>query len=233
MTNISNSIFGATLKISVNLSSHTLQNKYTIPSVVYSCLEYIYKNRGLQEEGIFRLSGSGMLRRTFQEKFDKMHDIDLCTYNRSMNYNEVNSYNLTSTAIDVNTVTGLLKLYLRKLPHLIFGDDQFSQFKEITENYTDDSEIAVQFRNIIQSGSIPFNNISLMYELFELLLRISDNSATNKMTIKNLSIVFSPALKIPANILQIFVIYFACIFKGEDPIKNNNREHIEIDISQL
>ena len=217
-------VFGSSLDECLKLSSHMYQNKYEIPSIVYRCLEYLYKNHGLREEGVFRLSGSSTLIRMLQEKFDKTYDFDLCTYE-----------NDTENAfVGVNTVSGLLKLYLRSLPHLIFGDEQYYLFKQIVdENYSNPREIALEFRNIIEANKIPRANLSLMYSLFELLNRIADNSKYNKMNLRNLCIVFSPTLNIPVVMLQPFIVDFKCIFKGEEPTPDQEREQIDVHIPQL
>ena len=104
---------------------------YDLPSVVYRCLEYLYKNRGIQEEGIFRLSGSSTVIKTLQERFDREHDVDLCRYNENIEAKDDGTS--PSLYISVNTVSGLLKLYLRNLPHLLFGDEQFLSFKRVVD----------------------------------------------------------------------------------------------------
>ena len=241
-----NFIFGATLEESLKLSSHVYQGIHELPSVMYRCLEYLYKNHGLQEEGVFRLSGSSALIKSLQEQFNREYDVDLCEYNQkvssganansNLNYQDVDEFssNKRNGYIDINTVTGLLKLYLRKLPHLLFGDDNYSTFKTIVDNnYNNQSKIAIEFRNLIKNGTVPTANVSLMYSLFELLVRINENNKINKMNLKNLCIVFSPTLNIPINILQPFIVDFACIFKGEAPIDESKREGLDIHIPQM
>ncbi|QLL30890.1 hypothetical protein HG536_0A07050 [Torulaspora globosa] len=230
ITNTS-AVFGSSLTRCLELSSHLYQGKYQIPSVVYRCLEFLYKNHGIQEEGIFRLSGSSAVIKSLQEQFDREYDVDLCNYNNDMQNNGNAS---SGTFIDVNTVSGLLKLYLRKLPHSILGEDNFISFKNIVDsNHQNPSQIAIKFRNLINSGAVPQANVSLMYALFELLVRIEEKNFYNKMNLRNLCIVFSPTLNIPVTILQPLIIDFNCIFKGESPIELNEREHLDLNIPQL
>ncbi|QLQ81505.1 hypothetical protein HG537_0F02660 [Torulaspora globosa] len=226
-----NAVFGSPLIKCLELSSHLYQGKYQIPSVVYRCLEFLYKNYGIQEEGIFRLSGSSAVIKLLQEQFDRDYDVDLCNYNNDLRNNGNPS---SGIFIDVNTVSGLLKLYLRKLPHLILGDDNFVSFKNIVDsNHQDPSQIAIEFRNLMNSGAVPKANVSLMYALFELLVRIEEKNSCNKMNLRNLCIVFSPTLNIPVTILQPLIIDFNCIFKGETPIELNKREQLDLNIPQL
>ena len=216
-------VFGSSIDVALKLSSHSYQGVYEIPSVVYRCLEYLYKNRGIQEEGIFRLSGSSTMIKTLQEGFDKSYDIDLCNY-KPIDDNPGNS-------IGVNTISGLLKLYLRNLPHLIVGDEQFLLFKKAVDDHHDDPyAMAIEFRKIVKDKQVPHANISLMYALFELLTRINENNKINKMNLRNLCIVFSPTLNIPITMLQPFIVDFNCIFKDGEPISNENREELDIHI---
>lgn len=229
-----NAVFGATLQQSIKLSSKTYQRTYHLPSIVYRCLEYLYKNHGIQEEGIFRLSGSSTLIKQLQERFDREYDVDLANFNNKVEGGQAADESLAGQYISVNTVSGLLKLYLRQIPHLICGDDQYPLFKRVVdENHDNPSRTAIGFRAIVSSGSIAHENLSLMYALFELLQRIHENKRFNKMNLKNLCIVFSPTLNISANVLQPFIVDFACIFKGEEPINDSLREEVDIHIPQM
>ncbi|AQZ12062.1 BEM3 (YPL115C) [Zygosaccharomyces parabailii] len=226
----STAVFGSPLDKCLKLSSHTYQNKYEIPSVVYRCLEFLYKNRGIQEEGIFRLSGSSALIKSLQEQFDKEYDMDLCTYNEKV-ADGTGGSNSLGMYIDVNTVSGLLKLYLRKLPHMIFGEEQYPMFKKVVdENHDNPAQVALEFRNLINSDVVPAANTSLMYALFELLVRINENNRANKMNLRNLCIIFSPTLNIPVTILQPFIIDFSCIFQDGQPVEQYLREKIDLHI---
>lgn len=226
-----NKVFGSSLENCLRLSSHKYVGRYEIPSVVYRCLEFLYKNHGIQEEGLFRLSGSSALIKSLQEQFDAEYDVDLFNYNRSI---PESSKAASGVYIDVNTVSGLLKLYLRKLPHLLFGDEGYSSFKYIADEHHDDpSQIAYKFRDLIRSGCIPEPNLSLMYCLFELLLRIQDNQRFNKMNARNLCIVFSPTLNVPVTILQPLIIDFVCIFQGGEPIEQDRRQDLDVHIPQV
>ena len=229
-----NTVFGAPLQKAMQLSSKTYQRQYHLPSIVYRCLEYLYKNHGIQEEGIFRLSGSSTLIKQLQEKFDREYDVDLSNFNNKLEGAGNEDDSNGGQFISVNTVSGLLKLYLRQLPHLICGDDEYGYFKGVVDmNHDNPAKIALGFRDIIGSGKIPHQNLSLMYALFELLLRINENSRYNKMNLRNLCIVFSPTLNIPIGVLQPFIVDFACIFKGADPIPDSSREQIDIHIPNV
>ncbi|SCW03443.1 LAFE_0G10528g1_1 [Lachancea fermentati] len=228
---LSNVVFGSDLHTSLSLSSQRYQGKYSIPSVVYRCLEFLYRHHGIEEEGIFRISGSSVLIKSLQEQFDSKYDIDLCTYNEKIASNDDQH---PSGYIDVNTIAGLLKLYFRKLPHLIFGDQMFLDFKDAADrSMGNDRETALRFRDLIKSSRLLPENLSLMFALFELLVNINKKSRINKMNLRNLCIVFSPTLNIPVNVLQPFIVDFNCIFNGENPVDDSQRKQLDIHIPQM
>lgn len=219
-------IFGSDVKNSISISSNFYNGNYEIPTVVYRCLEFLYKRRAVSEEGIFRLSGSSALIKSLQEQFERELDINLCEYN--------NEEHRGGGLLDVNTVTGLLKLYFRSLPHLIFGDIMYDDFRNAAESSSGKpDEIALKFRELVHGEKMQKENYSLMYVLFELLVKINDNNKVNKMNLRNLCIVFSPTLNIPVNILQPFITDFRCIFQGTDPLNNEERQNVDVYIPQI
>ncbi|CAR22686.1 GTPase-activating protein BEM3 [Lachancea thermotolerans CBS 6340] len=227
---VSNTVFGSELRSCVSISSQLYQGKYVIPSVVYRCLEYLYRNHGVEEEGIFRISGSSLLIKSLQEQFDKDRDIDLCNYNKSVTSDDPNKSNFGTGLVDVNTVTGLLKLFLRKMPHVIFGDSMLPVFKSALDaKWGSGYQVALEYRRLVNSDKISKESYSLMFVLFELLVKINQKNQINKMNLRNLCIVFSPTLNIPVSVLQPFIVDFDCIFKNEEPINDSQREQVDID----
>ncbi|CEP64110.1 GTPase-activating protein BEM3 LALA0_S10e02498g [Lachancea lanzarotensis] len=230
---LTDKVFGSDLNHCLSLSSQLYQGRFRIPSVVYRCLEYLYRNRGLDEEGIFRISGSTVLIKSLQEQFDREYDVDLCNFNEKV-VTEENQNSYSTGLVDVNTVTGLLKLYLRQMPHSIFGDMMFSAFKNVIEaSESSPSQIALEFRRLLNLQEMPFENVSLMYVLFELLVKINQKSSINKMNLRNLCIVFSPTLNIPVNVIQPFVVDFSCIFENEEPVSDSLREQLTLSLPHM
>lgn len=209
-------VFGNSLLGALELSSQIYQETHRIPTVVYRCLEFLYKNHAIEEEGIFRLSGSSAVIKNLQEQFDKTPDISLCSY--------------TELHVDVNVATGLLKLYLRSLPHFIFGDENFDKFKQVLEeNSKDDHAIALKYKQLCKEH-VSKEDFDLMFVIFELLVTISRNSDVNKMTLRNLCIVFSPTLNVGVNMLQPFIADFGCIFKNKEPLDASQRSALNVNI---
>lgn len=88
-----------------------------------SCRSLLYNNNnnifsfptGLHHQGIFRVSGSQLEINNFRESFERMEDplADV------------------TDASDINSVAGVLKLYLRELREPLFPTVFFDQFMEI------------------------------------------------------------------------------------------------------
>jgi len=66
-------------------------------------------------------------------------------------------------------------------------------------------------------SELPPHNYALLRALTAHLILIVKNSASNKMTLRNIGIVFSPTLGIPAGIFSELVSHFGPIFDDEAP----------------
>src|ERR1043166_4799842 len=54
-------------------------------------------------------------------------------------------------------------------------------------------------------STLPLSNYTLLRTLTGHLIRIVQNSNVNKMTVRNIGIVFSPTLGIPAGVFSLFM----------------------------
>lgn len=71
-------------------------------------------------------------------------------------------------------------------------------------------------------ASLPFPNYCLLRALSAHLIRIVSNSHTNKMTVRNVGIVFSPTLGIPAGVFSLMLGEFPRVFDVEDEASQRN-----------
>ena len=110
---------------------------------------------------------------------------------------------------DVHAISGLLKLYLRELPTSILTSERRDDFVKVTEMDNKTEKIAA-LNNLVHN--LPVENFTLLKALSGHLLRIVDNSDINKMTIRNVGIVFSPTLNIPAQVFSMFLHEYRYIF---------------------
>ena len=210
--NSTEKVFHSEISDSFKLSSNTLYGR-EVPSIIYRCLSFLISSCAIFQEGLFRLNGSASLIKQLREDFDKQHDID---------------FNEMDPKPDINSIAGLLKLYLRELPSSILTRKFYPEFRDAYNQKTDPSQLSLNFRAITQK--LPEVNQSLLYVLFKFLNEVIENQESNKMNLRNLCIVFSPTLNIASEVIIPFLVDFKCIFEGADPIDNNDRETLDINI---
>ncbi|KAI6249858.1 putative Rho-type GTPase-activating protein 2 [Erysiphe necator] len=195
--NLAKNIFGASLSIAVK-HSRPADADVEIPAVVYRCIEYLDTKNAFHEEGIFRLSGSNLVIKRLRERFNSEGDINLL---------------LDDQYYDIHAVASLLKLYLRELPSTILTRQLHAEFLAVND-LSDPNERISALKKLV--GRLPSENQALLKYLISFLIKIVGNSDVNKMTIRNVGIVFSPTLNIPSAILSLFIQQYSKIF-GVEP----------------
>lgn len=71
---------------------------------------------------------------------------------------------------------------------------------------------------------LPKANLSLLQALSQFLIRIINNSDVNKMTVRNVGIVFAPTLNIPAPVFSMFLTDYDQIFRDAPAISEKTVE---------
>ncbi|KAF2280842.1 uncharacterized protein EI97DRAFT_454083 [Westerdykella ornata] len=188
----SRNIFGIPLQEAVDYSQPIGVN-VQLPSVVYRCLEYLKVKKAYQEEGIFRLSGSNIVIKGLRDRFNNEGDVKL----------------LSGEYYDVHAVASLLKLYLRELPSSILTRELHIDFLKVLD--MDERTKKIQTFNVLVH-KLPRVNFELLQAMSSFLIQIVDNAAQNKMTVRNVGIVFAPTLNIPAPLISMFLTDFPEIF---------------------
>ncbi|KAJ3622933.1 hypothetical protein MTP99_019200 [Tenebrio molitor] len=120
-----------------------------IPLIIKSCIRVI-NLYGLHHQGIFRVSGSQVEINNFREWFERGEDplADM------------------TDASDINSVAGVLKLYLRELREPLFPIIYFEQFMELAQ-LESKREFVVRMTELI--NSLPRTVIVVMRYLFAFL----------------------------------------------------------------
>lgn len=188
-------VFGMPLAEAVEFCAPEGVNVY-LPAIVYRCIEYLRAKNAASEEGLFRLSGSSITVRTLKERFNAEGDVDLL--------GEGEYY-------DVHAVVSLFKNYLRDLPSTILTRDLHVEFLKVLE-LSDKAEKVEMFHELVYQ--LPAPNFSLLRTLSQYLLEVVQNASKNKMSVKNVGIIFSPTLNIPAPVLSMFLTEYEAIFEG-------------------
>jgi RalA-binding protein 1 len=190
--------FGAPLSEAVRYNHPADVPGIELPAVVYRCIEYLDAKNAAGEEGIFRLSGSNVVIKQLRERFNNEGDVNLITDDQYY---------------DIHAVASLLKLYLRELPSTILTRELHLDFLAVTE--LRDLHEKISALNVLVHRLPSANNALLRY-LSGFLINIINHSDTNKMTVRNVGIVFSPTLNIPAPVFALFLQQYDGIF-GQEP----------------
>ncbi|XP_048195176.1 rho GTPase-activating protein 22 isoform X2 [Perognathus longimembris pacificus] len=147
------------------------------PLLVEQCVDFI-RERGLTEEGLFRMPGQANLVRDLQDSFD------------------CGEKPLFDSTTDVHTVASLLKLYLRELPEPVIPFARYEDFLSCAQLLTKDEgegtlELAKQVSNLPQA------NYNLLRYICKFLDEVQAHSNINKMSVQNLATVFGPNILRP------------------------------------
>ncbi|MCJ1399684.1 hypothetical protein MMC11_002886 [Xylographa trunciseda] len=189
-------VFGIPLQEAVDFCMAPGTDVY-LPAVVYRCLEYLEAKGASSEEGIFRLSGSNVVIKALRERFNVEGDIDLLAQGQYY---------------DVHAVASLLKLYLRELPTTVLTRELHLDFLQVLE--LEDKPSKIEAYNVLVH-KLPLANWTLVRALSAFLISIVNKSNINKMSVRNVGIVFSPTLNIPAPVISAFLTDFDAIFAKE------------------
>ncbi|XP_060498194.1 rho GTPase-activating protein 22 isoform X7 [Panthera onca] len=147
------------------------------PLLVEQCVDFI-RERGLTEEGLFRMPGQANLVRDLQDSFD---------------YGEKPLFDSTT---DVHTVASLLKLYLRELPEPVVPFARYEDFLSCAQLLTkDEGEGTLELAK--QVSSLPLANYNLLRYICKFLDEVQSHSNVNKMSVQNLATVFGPNILRP------------------------------------
>lgn len=73
---------------------------------------------------------------------------------------------------------------------------------------------------------LPRPNLALLRALVQFLIIVVNNSDVNKMTVRNVGIVFAPTLNIPAPVFSMFLTEFQRIFEDPLGMRSDNEELI-------
>ncbi|KAG2205762.1 hypothetical protein INT47_003945 [Mucor saturninus] len=158
-----------------DLSERVLIENRDVPLIVNECIKAV-EARGLEYEGIYRKSGGAAQMRAIQLAFDQGDKIDLC---------DEEEYN------DFCAVTSVLKQYFRELPNPLFTFELYDTFINISAMNTDNKKLSAFTEALSQLPKAHLDTIVLLFRHLEKVQKLSDE---NRMTIKNLSMVFAPTL---------------------------------------
>ncbi|ETE71673.1 N-chimaerin, partial [Ophiophagus hannah] len=145
------------------------------PMVVDMCIREI-ESRGLNSEGLYRVSGFSDLIEDVKMAFDRDGEkADI----------SVNMYE------DINIITGALKLYFRDLPIPLITYDAYPKFIESAKTTDPDEQLEILHEAL---KLLPPAHCETLRYLMAHLKRVTLHEKKNLMNAENLGIVFGPTL---------------------------------------
>ncbi|XP_028838595.1 active breakpoint cluster region-related protein isoform X1 [Denticeps clupeoides] len=162
----------------VKISVVTKRERSKVPYIVRQCIEEVEK-RGIEEVGIYRISGVATDIQALKAAFDT-NTKDILVMLSDM---------------DINAIAGTLKLYFRELPEPLLTDRLYPAFMEGIA-LSDPAAKENCMMHLLRS--LPDPNLITFLTLLEHLKRVAEKEPVNKMSLHNLATVFGPTLLRPS-----------------------------------
>ncbi|KAJ3344321.1 ribosomal protein S15 [Gonapodya sp. JEL0774] len=144
-----------------------------IPRIVELCTQEV-EDRGLDSQGIYRLSGNSAIVQKIRLQFNSNPDPDTVVLSED------------DTA-DINNLTSLLKLYFRELQNPLIPFEMYEHFVEASR-ILDYDERLYEAKRLVDA--MPVHNREVLEYLIRHLQKVTAKSDINKMEPNNIAIVF-------------------------------------------
>lgn len=164
---------GASIGVALASCPTSKKNKL-IPLIIERCTEMV-EERGLQVVGIYRIPGNTAAITSLTEQVNRGFD-EQCLNDPKWE--------------DVNVVSSLLKLFLRKLPEALLPNNMYKSF--IDADKERGKTRLILLKTLIDN--LPLQSYETLKHLMRHLNLISRNCDTNLMEPKNLAIIFGPSV---------------------------------------
>ncbi|CAH0726850.1 unnamed protein product, partial [Brenthis ino] len=145
-----------------------------LPAVLTSCVRVI-ATYGLNHQGVFRVSGSQVEMQALRAAFERGED----------------PLAGVRDASDINSVCGLLKLYLRELRPPLLPPQLQERLLRVAA-LRDDAAFARRLRDTL--AALPLPSLLVLRYLFAFLAHLTEHSERNMMDAWNLAICLGPTL---------------------------------------
>ncbi|XP_070535517.1 N-chimaerin-like isoform X2 [Ptychodera flava] len=163
---------------SIDLTTLVKAHNTTRPIVVDKCIKEI-ETRGLESEGLYRVSGFNDDIEMVRQAFDKDGA------NAKIGKSEYN---------DINTITCALKLYFRQLPIPVIAYEVYQEFVSAAQKPTDKEKVALTHKAIQRLHELKPAHYQTLKFVINHLYNVTKYKNKNLMTAENLGVVFGPTL---------------------------------------
>ncbi|XP_030649344.1 rho GTPase-activating protein 27 [Chanos chanos] len=162
----------------------------TVPRFVEKCIKAVEK-RGLDIDGIYRVSGNLAVIQKLRHKADHEENLDLDDGQWE----------------EIHVITGALKLFLRELPEPLFPYSFFDKFIAAIQVSDYNQRVSYMFDLV---RSLPLPNHNTMEVLFRHLRKVISHGESNRMSVQSTAIVFGPTLLRPqeeSNNIAVYMVF--------------------------
>ncbi|KAJ9196256.1 hypothetical protein DTO027B5_528 [Paecilomyces variotii] len=169
------------------------KTEFWMPALPYRCIDYL-NFKGCEEEGLYRVPGSGREVKHWQRRFDSELDINL--------FDEPELY-------DINIIGSMFKAWLRELPDELFPKSTQAMIAEKCEGATTAPQMLKD-----ELSKLPPYNYYLLFAITCHLNLLHSYVDQNKMDYRNLCICFQPCMKIDGFCFQFLVCDWKNCWQG-------------------
>jgi hypothetical protein len=181
------------------------KTEFWMPALPYRCIDYL-NFKGCEEEGLYRVPGSGREVKHWQRRFDTELDINL--------FDVPDLY-------DINTVGSLFKAWLRELPDELFPKATQTMIAQKCEGATTAPQLLKD-----ELSKLPPYHYYLLFAITCHLNLLHSYVDQNKMDYRNLCICFQPCMKIDAFCFQFLVCDWKNCWQG----CWTEKEYLEVEV---
>ncbi|KAL3445681.1 Rho GTPase activator [Aspergillus insuetus] len=169
------------------------KTEFWMPALPYRCIDYL-NFKGCEEEGLYRVPGSGKEVKHWQRRFDTELDINL--------FDEPGLY-------DINTIGSMFKAWLRELPDELFPKETQALIAQKCEGATTAPQMLKD-----ELSKLPPYNYYLLFAITCHLNLLHSYVDQNKMDYRNLCICFQPCMKIDSFCFHFLVCDWKNCWQG-------------------
>ncbi|KAK5806815.1 hypothetical protein VI817_001073 [Penicillium citrinum] len=188
------------------------KTEFWMPALPYRSIDYL-NFKGCEEEGLYRVPGSGREVKHWQRRFDTELDIDLFE---------------VPDLYDINTIGSMFKAWLRELPDELFPKATQDLIAEKCEGATTAPQMLKD-----ELSKLPPYNYYLLFAITCHLNLLHSYVDQNKMDYRNLCICFQPCMKIDAFCFQFLVCDWKNCWQGCWTEKEFVQKEKEMDEAEL
>lgn len=170
-----------------NLNDQLQAEGRPVPLVVTKCVEVV-ELQGMDYEGIYRKSGGTSQLKVITQLFEK---------GQPFNLDDRDRFN------DISAITSVLKNYFRELPDPLLTFELHERFVECAEAKGMDASVRQKtMQELVHQ--LPEHHFNTLRFLVEHLHRVQARANENRMSSRNLGVVFGPTLMRSADASQEF-----------------------------